>query len=183
MIKNPDRLPPKEIKTSKDYDSQSVSIFVSGFAMTYVSVYAIIVCGTGFSVKAFILPIPLGIIGGLASLFLTSFGAGSFVDFLTGRRKANWTIREKLAGDVNRIKYFKREGRFEEALGLADTVLSQDPKFPEVLFLQAQILWEGFGDDRGAKESLLKIRQNVPSDQPIHIWAVNYQNEIREYLD
>ncbi|MBF0495573.1 MAG: hypothetical protein HQK58_03195, partial [Deltaproteobacteria bacterium] len=80
MIKNPDSLPPKEIKTSKDLDSQSVSIFVSGFAMTYASAYAIIVCGAGFSVMAFTLPIPLGIIGGLVSLFLTSFGAGSFVN-------------------------------------------------------------------------------------------------------
>ncbi|MBF0497543.1 MAG: hypothetical protein HQK58_13370 [Deltaproteobacteria bacterium] len=184
MVKNPDyRLLPKEEKTIRHYDSQSVAIFISGAAMTYGAAYAIIMFTRGISIMAFVLPLPIGIIGGFATLFLTSFGGNTFVNLVTGRRKANWTIREKLAGDVNRIKYFKREGRFEEALGLVETVLSQDPKFPEVLLLQAQILWEGFDDERGARESLFKVRQLVPSDQPMYRWAVNYQNEIQAYLN
>ena len=58
-------------------------------------------------------------------------------------RKA--TREERFSCEINKIKYSKREGRFDQALQMVNNLLHQYPDFPEAMLLKAQILWVGYG--------------------------------------
>ena len=72
-----------------------------------------------------------------------------------GRNTAG--ARAQLAADVSQARFHKMNGDFENALIKLDTVVARDPDDPEALFLRAQILWEGYGDRQGAKQSLIRL--------------------------
>jgi hypothetical protein len=74
---------------------------------------------------------------------------------------------ERLAGILNGARYHKLCNRFDRALLALDAVLAEDPDFPEALYLKAQILWEGFDDHEGAKNSLLRIMQVGPDEKAV----------------
>lgn len=77
---------------------------------------------------------------------------GSIAGSIYGGRKARWSVKEKLAGDLEKIRYSKRQGRFDEALILANDSLKHLPNDPEALFLKAQILHEGVWSRRICKK-------------------------------
>ena len=62
-----------------------------------------------------------------------------------------------------------------------EDILAKDPKFPEALFLKAQILWQGFEDKETANQCLLKIIQTEPDRKAVfHRWALNLYAEIQK---
>jgi len=95
-----------------------------------------------------------------------------------GGPKARWTAKEKLAGNLEKIRYSKRQGRFNEALALANDFLKQLPNDPDTLFLKAQILHEGFGHDQSAKKCLEIIIKEVPASEILHRWATSLYEKI-----
>jgi tetratricopeptide (TPR) repeat protein len=136
---------------------------------------------------------PSGAVVGLVVAFLVSAAIGSAASTITGRlgdRAVNTffglgrrTIgsRERMAGDLNGVRYHKLCNQFEDALLKIEAVLAKDPDFPEALFLKAQILWEGFEDREAAKECLLKIIQVEPDKEAVfHRWALNYYRELSD---
>lgn len=108
---------------------------------------------------------------------LEKFGSG-LGGLLSGWSPRRPTTRETLAADLEKARYSKREGRFQEALTIIDGVLDKDPNFPDALFLKAQILWKGFGNASVAKEYLKKVMQVVPKDETLHRWASSYYDEV-----
>ena len=59
---------------------------------------------------------------------------------LSGWISARSNPHERFSADLEKIKYSKRMGQFDEALHLVNELLHQDQHFPEALFLKAQIL-------------------------------------------
>ena len=105
--------------------------------------------------------------------------AGGFIPrIFYGGRKARWTVREQLAGDLEKSRYSKRQGRFNEALALANNFLKYLPNDPGALFLKAQILHEGFGYGESAKKCLEIIIKEVPASETLHRWASRYYEGI-----
>jgi hypothetical protein len=103
---------------------------------------------------------------------------GSIAGSLYGGRKARWTAKERFAANIEKIRYSKREGRFNEALALTNDVLKQLPNDPDTLFLKAQILHEGFGFGESAKKCLEIIMKEVPASEILHRWASSLYEDI-----
>ena len=97
---------------------------------------------------------------------------------LSGWSSRKVMFRETLASDLQKAKYSKREGRFEEALNLIDEVLDKDPNFPDALYLKSHILWQGFENATAARGCLKKVLKMVPPEEPLHRWASSYYDEI-----
>ena len=110
---------------------------------------------------------------------LEKFGSG-LGGLLSGWSSRRPTTRETLAADLDKARYSKREGRFQEALTIIDGVLDKDPNFPDALFFKSQILWKGFGNAGVTKECLKKVMQLVPKDETLHRWASSYYDEVAE---
>ncbi|MBF0552635.1 MAG: tetratricopeptide repeat protein [Deltaproteobacteria bacterium] len=171
-------------KPKKLRDSQTVSRYCLASAWVYAACFFILFGAAGFKLDwdPFWISLPVSLFGGFVDLWISDRAADFFVALWTGGRKANWTVRESLGAEMEKIRYQKMQGRYEEAWAIADAALSRDPTYPELLLLQAQILWEGFQDDHGARECLHKIRQIVPKDQPVHRWAATYLDEIKDEI-
>lgn len=97
---------------------------------------------------------------------------------LSGWSSQRATLRETLAADMQRARYSRREGRFEEALAIISGVIEKDPKYPDAYFLKARILWEGFGNREGARGCLEIVLQLVPEGETLHQWAHHYYDKI-----
>ena len=66
----------------------------------------------------------------------------------------------------------------DRALYLVNQVIDKAPDLPEALFLKAQILWEGFGN-QAAEGYLKKVLRLVKVGEPLHRWALNYHEQVR----
>lgn len=100
---------------------------------------------------------------------------------LSGKRKANFSLREQLESDLQQIRYYKMRKEYDIALRKVNDVLKLDPDFPEALFLKAQIVWEGFGNSASAISNLEKIRTTVAERQSsIYRWSGTLLEEIKE---
>jgi len=95
-----------------------------------------------------------------------------------GGRKAEWSVRQQLAGDLEKIRFSKRQGRYDDALLLATNFLKLLPHDSEALFLKAQILHEGFGYSESAKKCLEIIIKEIPATETLHLWASSYHKDI-----
>jgi len=105
---------------------------------------------------------------------------GSISRSFYGGRKARWSAKEQLAGDLEKIRYSKRQGRFNEALALANDSLKHLPHDPEALFLKAQILHVGFGHGESARKCLEIIIKEVPASETLHRWALSLYEDITD---
>ena len=86
-----------------------------------------------------------------------------------------------LAGELIKARLLKAAGRFDEALEAINSTLRKQPNYPEALFLKAQILWEGFYDDRRASACLKKVVQmKSMQDENIRRWSQTLLEEIME---
>ena len=98
-------------------------------------------------------------------------------DYATGRVSTRG-LREQLSGDIDRIKYLVRSQKYDDAFKIVNSVLEQDPDFPEALFLKGQILWEAFGLKFEAKEVLLSVMKLVSPEDALYQWTVKYRKKI-----
>ena len=107
-------------------------------------------------------------------------GLGSLLSGSTSRRISR---DERFSGEINKIKFSKREGRFDPALQMVNTVLHEAPDYPEAMLLKAQILWEGYGKADTAKGYLNRIRELTPEDDKFHRWATSYLKTVGEMAE
>lgn len=133
-----------------------------------------------FSVYLHLATIPLSLLIVVIIEKLGSFFGGSA---LSGWTPGPQDPRDQFAADLEKIKECKRTGHFPEALRLANNILHRDPEFPDVLYLKATVLWEGFGNAEGAKGCLKKIKEKLPENETLYRWASSYYNEIMEAAD
>ena len=90
--------------------------------------------------------------------------------------------KQRLAGELDKIRYSKRQKDFHKALSQVNDVLAREPDFPEALFLKAQILCEGFGNAAGAERHLEKVVQLVDEKEPLHQWVLSYRRFEGEHM-
>ena len=100
------------------------------------------------------------------------------VNLLYGLGQRRLPFKRRLAGELDKIKYSKREKNFDRALRQVNELLAKEPEFPEALFLKAQILWEGFGN-QAAEGYLNKVLGLVKVGEPLHRWALSYHEQVR----
>lgn len=132
-----------------------------------------------FSVYLHLLTIPLAAL----CVFIIEKSGSAFGNLLSGWIPGRPDHYAQFSADLQKIKYSKRIGHFDEALRLVNELLYQAPDFPEALFLKAHILWEGFGNAEASKGYLKKIQQLVPEDETLHQWASNYYDEMTSGME
>lgn len=171
----------KEIqRRNRDCDKTDIFRFVRFWMLSSLACSPVILLGFFGKITLLVLVLILifvsPIMAGLALVIVKK--GGSIAGSLYGGRKARWTARERLAGDLEKIRYSNRQGRFSEALALANGVLRHLPNDPETLFLKAQILHEEFGHDQSARKCLEIIIKDVPAAETLHRWASSYYKGI-----
>ena len=175
------------MKPLKNVDSADLALTFRNavWAFPYLAVMGLI---WGYLARGF-----FGAVVGLVVAFLVSAAIGSASFAVTGRigkggvntlyglGRTTIGVRERMAGDLNVVRYHKLCKRFDEALLKIEEVLAKDPDFPEALFLKAQILREGFEDRQAAKECLLKIIKAEPDKKAVfRRWALSFYGEMSE---
>ena len=100
-----------------------------------------------------------------------------------GGMLSGWSTRpvdphQTLAADLEKARYSKRAGRFQEALRIINGILDKEPDFPDALYLKARILWEGFGNGEGAQGCLKKVMGLVQNQETLYRWASSYYDEV-----
>ncbi|MBI9074527.1 MAG: hypothetical protein JEZ02_03870 [Desulfatibacillum sp.] len=153
-----------------------------GYSLSVLVGLALFICTGGLFI-GFYLEGALGALLGFAAGLILSFLAVYVFQFLiegisdnVGRivfigKKANWTLHEGLQSDLQQIRYAKANERYGEALTKVNQVLKKAPKWPEALFLKAEILWDGFEALEDAKSTLRQIiTLPTPPDQ-YNTWA------------
>ena len=115
--------------------------------------------------------------------FLVEIIGGGLGNLLSGSISRRISRDERFAGEINKIKFNKREGRFDPALQMANAVLHEAPDYPEAMLLKAQILWEGYGKADTAKGYLNRIRELTPEDDKFHRWATSYLKTVGEMAE
>jgi len=125
-------------------------------------------------VFSIVLVMPLSILGAYSAERIGS-GVGGM---LSGWSTRPVDPRGTLAADMEKARYSKREGRFQEALKIINGVLEKEPDFPDALYLKARILWEGFGNREGATGCLTKVMGLVHNQEALYRWASTYYDEV-----
>ena len=173
----------------RDVDSAGQARFLQGF---FWVLYPIIFVGAllwffylGITFWSVVLFVPfIVIMAGSLSLVMQWIVGGLVRAGETAAGRRSWrSLREQLAGDLERIKYMKRCGDFKDALKLADEVLEKDPEFPEALYLKSQVLWEGFEDRSGAAPILRRLIKSLPREEPLRRWVKEYYGQVCEAED
>ena len=100
-------------------------------------------------------------------------------NLLYGLGQRRLPLRHRLAGELDKIRFSKRQKDFDRALYLVNQVIDKAPDLPEALFLKAQILWEGF-ENQAAEGYLKKVLRLVKVGEPLHRWALNYHQQVIE---
>ena len=158
----------------KDGDTTEILRFVRIWMLCFLA-FLIFYAGTG-RIPLLVLVFAPPIVAVMVLIIIKKMG--SLSGSIYGGRKAAWSVKEQLAGNLEKIRYSKRQGRFNEALALANDVLKHLPHDPEALFLKAQILYEGFGHGESAKRCLETIMKEVPASETLHRWAASYYDSI-----
>ena len=158
----------------KDGDTTEILRFVRIWLFCFIA-FLIFYVGTG-RIPLLVLVFAPPIVAVMVLIIIKKMG--SLSGSIYGGRKAAWSVKEQLAGNLEKIRYSKRQGRFNEALALANDVLKHLPYDPGALFLKAQILHEGFGHDESAKKCLEIIMKEVPASETLHRWATSLYEDI-----
>ena len=121
------------------------------------------------------------LLGPLAVCVIVNRVGERSVSGLYGLRRNDLTTQERSAGELDKIRFHKREGDFDRALSLVNNVLEKDQEFPEALYLKAQILWEGFGNRSAAVSYLERTMQLAGEGEPLYRWASGYLSEMNPH--
>jgi tetratricopeptide (TPR) repeat protein len=170
-----------KVKRKRERDQARITRFVMWYALCVGTIFIIArFSGVGVfhigNIVLLIIALPICL---LADYIVERLGSG-LGGFLSGWSSRAATLRETLTADMQKARYSKREGRFEEALAIVDGVLEKDPKYPDAHFLKARILWDGFGNGEGAKGCLETVLQIAPKGETLHLWARSLYDEITE---
>ena len=123
-----------------------------------------------------------GLLFPLPAMYLTGRIADVFLFCYSGG-KGTSTLKDQLAGDVEKIRILKRERHFEEAFEMAEAVLARDPQNAEVLFLKARLLYEAFAQYSSASACLNRIlAMDPPPEDELVQWAAALREEIQERI-
>ena len=114
------------------------------------------------------------LLGPLAVSVIVNMIGERSVSGLYGLNRSDLTPQQRSAGELDKIRFHKREGDFDRALSLVNNVLEKEQEFPEALYLKAQILWEGFGNRSAAASYLDKTMQSAGEGEPLYRWASGY---------
>ena len=137
-----------------------------------------IIVGLVYGCFAFILVMLLSLLVPLPAMYVTGRVA-DFVLMLYSGGSTRITLQDQLAGEVEKIKFLRRENKLTEALEQAEVVLTQDPEHPEALLLKAQILFEGFAEYSAANTCLRQIiAMEPPPDEKLLNWAKSLREDI-----
>jgi uncharacterized protein HemY len=111
------------------------------------------------------------------NFFLNKMGGSAGI--LYGSREPNWSLKEQIAGDLDRVKHLKMKKEYDRALSIVDEVLITAPESPEALLLKSQILIDGFSNYDDAEKCLKKIFKTCSDrNEPVRRWAYNYYQEV-----
>ena len=139
-------------------------------------VFLVIQIFTGAVPVLFLLVAPI-VMAVVVMFALNKFG-NAFGEGFYGGRRIRLSIDEMVRGDLDKIRFSKRNGHFDEALKITNDLLKKVPDYPEALFLKAQIHHEAYGHHESAQKYLRKIIDSAPGDKEVHRWAVNYLKQI-----
>ena len=169
----------------KNIDSAARSHVLKSCMLPFPYLFLVgIICGYAFrgvlgALLGVFAAVLLSVIVGTISMLITDTVGGTASGLLYGRGKSTFSLRERLEGDLQQVRYHKMNKNIDKALELINGVLSQDPNFPDALFLKAQILWDGFRDSPGAKDCLDQVLKTVPDeDEPLHHWSNHLLSEL-----
>ena len=175
------------MKLHKDMDSADMIFNLRNaiWALPYLVVMGFIwgyLAGGSFgAVMGLVAAILVSLVIGSATSILSGITGGRAVNNACGLDRKTAGLRNRLAADLNVVRYHKLCNRFDQALLALEAVLAKAPDFPEALFLKAQILWEGFEDREGAKNSLIRILKVAPDEKAVfRHWALNFYRELSE---
>jgi tetratricopeptide (TPR) repeat protein len=175
------------MKPLKDVDSAASALTLRNavWAFPYLAVMGLIwgylAGGSSGAAAGLVVAFLVSVAIGSATSIFTGVLGGGVVNVFYGLGRRTIGIRERMAGDLNVVRYHKLCNRFDDALLKIEEVLAKDPDFPEALFLKAQILWEGFEDPQAAKACLLEIIKMEPDKEAVfHRWALNFYRELSD---
>jgi tetratricopeptide (TPR) repeat protein len=163
----------------KDVDSVRQAILLNNFMRTvpFLGVLGLMMGGLpGLLIAA----VASAIVSVCTEMFSGMVGSGA-LNTLYGIGRRTSTLRERLAGDMSRVRFDKMKQDHDSALVKLEEILAYDPDFPEALFLKAQILWEGCQDRAAAKACLMRVIKAEPDKNAVfHRWALNLYREINK---
>jgi len=174
---------PFKLKPLKDKDTVALSLFLKSLSWALPSlcllglIYGFKRGGSKGAVIGFFLCAFLSVGASLLTLFISD-KFGDLAGFLYKGPKANWSIKERLEGSLNQVRYHKMNQRFPRALLKIEEVLAKDPNFSDALLLKAQILWEGFDEAIEAKRCLETIIKTTPKTDNHYQWASTFYADI-----
>jgi tetratricopeptide (TPR) repeat protein len=139
----------------------------------------------------FVLPIFVLTLGwiGLVLWFFVCLTLSIAIEYVTDRfgslaggiysgRKADWSIRDQLAGSMDIVRVQKAAGNDAMAMEKLEEILTKDPTFAEAIYYKAQILHEKRGEDRTALELLDNVFRLTGRDEPLRRWAFALKKQI-----
>jgi tetratricopeptide (TPR) repeat protein len=91
------------------------------------------------------------------------------------------TVDDLCKGDIDRARFYRRNGRYDEALAVIDQILDKVPDYPEALYLKADILWQGFAHRQSAMACLERIQASRKADSTMQEWAKNYYHHLKTH--
>jgi tetratricopeptide (TPR) repeat protein len=114
--------------------------------------------------------------------FILNFCSDShLVRAMIGLDGADISSRERMAADLDRVKFFKRKKEYHEALAVVEELLEQDPDYPEALFLKSEILLHGFKNINGADKCLRKLLSVVDNSDNYYKWSKEMLTELKRF--
>lgn len=111
------------------------------------------------------------VLGPFGVCLLTSQSSDDVASCLCGWSPEDIAKKDLLLGEINKIRFLKRQGNFDKALALVNDVLDQEPNFPEALYLKAHVLWEGFKNPWAAESYFRRVIEVTEDSQPVYRWA------------
>ena len=168
----------KRLKPLKDQDAVVGFQFLRCFFWVFFAtgVLGFFIAGT----RGILIAAVLSVFASMLIIFVTD-KLGGMAGAIYGGSRPTPDLRTRFSADLDRVRYQKMHKRFDEALSTVNQLLTQDPDFPDTLFLKAQILFEGFEDVEGAKKCLTKVIEVAPENQEtVHRWASTLYHQLTE---
>jgi len=170
------------VKNRSEFDLSILIRFV--FPVLLILVVLLILSGWIHAVSGIPIPIImfasifLSVAGGFAVFVLSEKGGSLLPNLIFGSGRVVRPPVDKFSADLSKARYNKSRGEYEQALQLLNQVLVEAPDLAEALFLKAQVLWEGFGNQDEARQILERVIASVEENELLYRWASNYNDRL-----